>query len=319
MISSVCGLMNIQAQGVLERAQLSNRVLHADDKGVDVHTYFRIWDVMASEYSKPDFPVRLGEVYARAPLNPAIFAFSCSQNLTAAFHRLAVFKPLMGPFGLKVMKGKKGLTVEFVTANPTVLTPPSFALMELIYFVSIARLHTGLYIKPKAASAPSRCALIEEKLECRIDVSRRVTLSFSLEDADRVLISSNESFWREIEPSLKRQLSKEEESDCIVDKVKLTLQDALPSGDASAEGIARRLNVSKRTLQRRLSQESTTYKSVLEETRILLAKHYLDNTTLSTNEIAYLMGFTEQSSFFRACQRWFQMTPSAYRKRRRSI
>ena len=71
--------------------------------------------------------------------------------------------------------------------------------------------------------------------------------------------------------------------------------------------------MSLRSLQRKLLEEGTSYTRLLEETRRDLAKNYVENSTLSLNEIAYLLGFSEQANFTRAFRRWYATSPSAYR------
>ena len=78
------------------------------------------------------------------------------------------------------------------------------------------------------------------------------------------------------------------------------LLELLPSGSSSAGDVARKLAVSKRTLQRRLQSEDTSYQSVLNDVRKDVATRYLSNSSLSSAEIAYLIGFEDPNSFFRA-------------------
>jgi AraC-like DNA-binding protein len=82
--------------------------------------------------------------------------------------------------------------------------------------------------------------------------------------------------------------------------------------------IARKLALSTRTLQRRIEAEGTTYQQVLDDTRTDLARHYLQNTALSVAEIAFLLGFSEPNSFYRAFRAWTGTTPDAVRRPRDS-
>ena len=82
----------------------------------------------------------------------------------------------------------------------------------------------------------------------------------------------------------------------------------------AVEHVAKRLAVSPRTLQRRLKEEGTSFKGVVSATRENLARHYLSRTQLTATEIAFLLGFEEPTSFFRAFQRWTGTTPERLRK-----
>lgn len=80
--------------------------------------------------------------------------------------------------------------------------------------------------------------------------------------------------------------------------------------------VAKRLHVSERTLRRRLEAESTSFRSVFDEIRDLLAKEYLTKTELTVADIAHLLNYSETVSFRRAFTRWNKVTPSAYRQQR---
>ncbi|MGY3692867.1 AraC-like DNA-binding protein [Bradyrhizobium sp. USDA 3240] len=87
----------------------------------------------------------------------------------------------------------------------------------------------------------------------------------------------------------------------------------LPHGKANAEAIARRLGMSRRTLARALSSEGAGFLNVLETFRIGLARRYLEEAELPISQIAWLLGYSEVSSFTHAFVRWTGLTPTAYR------
>ena len=76
---------------------------------------------------------------------------------------------------------------------------------------------------------------------------------------------------------------------------------------------ARKLGMSKRTLQRRLSGENTTYQAILANVREQLAHHYLSTSTLSSPEISFLLGYSDPNSFYRAFHTWTGTTPESIR------
>jgi len=75
------------------------------------------------------------------------------------------------------------------------------------------------------------------------------------------------------------------------------------------------LNRSSSTLQRQLQAEGLTYRSVLENTRRSLAEEYLREGSQSHAQIAYLLGFSDQSNFSRAFKRWTSMSPRQFQER----
>lgn len=87
----------------------------------------------------------------------------------------------------------------------------------------------------------------------------------------------------------------------------------LPDGEPRRDDVAGELCMSERTLQRRLEQEATSFVRLVDNTRRELAEQYLGRLHMSLAQAAFLLGFADQSSFFRACKRWFEASPGQYR------
>ncbi len=79
------------------------------------------------------------------------------------------------------------------------------------------------------------------------------------------------------------------------------------------EQVSQKLNISTRTLQRRLQEERTSFLDVIDEQRKQKAHELICNTQKSLKEVALDLGFAESSTFYRACHRWFDQTPNNMR------
>jgi len=91
------------------------------------------------------------------------------------------------------------------------------------------------------------------------------------------------------------------------------LPQLLPHAKANASNVAQKLAVSTRTLSRKLRDENVAFLEILEETRASLAKRYLAEHDLPISEIAWLLGYSEVSSFTHAFKRWTGTTPRQFR------
>jgi AraC-like DNA-binding protein len=89
--------------------------------------------------------------------------------------------------------------------------------------------------------------------------------------------------------------------------------DRLAKGAAQFDDVARELNMSSKTLERRLAERKTTFSALLEEARRELAEHYLAYTDLRLEQIAYLTGYSEPAALVRAFRRWTGTTPMQFR------
>jgi len=100
----------------------------------------------------------------------------------------------------------------------------------------------------------------------------------------------------------------------VATAVRQLLVQMLPSGKTDQDTVAQRLYRSTSTLQRQLGAEGTNYRSVLESTRRDLAEQYLQDSEYTQAQIAFMVGFSDQSNFSRAFKRWTGMSPGDYQK-----
>jgi len=139
-------------------------------------------------------------------------------------------------------------------------------------------------------------------------------LTLSAIDAERPFLTANDAMWRLFEPDLRRRLSELDTAATTAQRVRSALLELLPGGQSGIEAVATRLAMSRRTLQRRLESEDDSFRNVVNRTREDLATHYLRHTQLSAREIAFLLGFEDPNSFFRAFHDWTGKTPEALRE-----
>jgi AraC-like DNA-binding protein len=105
----------------------------------------------------------------------------------------------------------------------------------------------------------------------------------------------------------------------IKQRVRGAIIEILPSGGISNKMVAQKLNISTRTLQRKLQATETTFKTLVDEVRQELAEHYIQDPTISLMEIAFILGYSEYSSFSRAYKNWKGTSPNEMRKQERNF
>lgn len=117
-----------------------------------------------------------------------------------------------------------------------------------------------------------------------------------------VLIEHAETLLRELESATSARGE--------VEKLVLPI---LHTGEVGVDAVAEKLGVSRQTLYRNLKAEGVTFEQVLDELRHRMALHYMSGKKASLNDIAYLVGFADPTSFSRAFKRWTGKSPSEYR------
>lgn len=137
-------------------------------------------------------------------------------------------------------------------------------------------------------------------------------LAISRSDADEPLTGGDWTLIGLHQETMKLQLARMDE-DNIVYRAQLILMEQLPAGRITGEGLARQLNVSNRTLQRKLRENGESFRSLLKRIRIELAKRFLADSSYNITDIAFLLGYADASAFSRAYKAWFGVSPQRAR------
>jgi len=310
--------IGVNPANVLRRAQLPEDLFSRPNASLTPDEYFRFWEGLEAEYGSPELPIHLVQSAAAESFSPPVFAALCSPTLSVAAERLSTYKKLVCPMKLDVMHSDVGLSITFEWLHATLEPPRAMVAMEFAFFTGLARLATREHVVPLQVVSPRLPEAMEaftDFLGTAVVEGDVASMTFSYEDAQRPFLTANDAMWDMFEPELRRRLADLEDSATVRDRVSAALLETLPSGQTSMEAVAKKLAVSKRTLQRRLQGEETTFAKVLNETRTKLAHHYLQKTALTCSEISFLVGYEEPSSFFRAFHEWTGETPEAARQR----
>lgn len=309
--------LGVRPAELFRRAELPEGLLSRLPTTLTSDEWFRLWTALEVEVGTPTFPLDLILAASTESLSPPVFAALCSPDMLTAAQRLRDYKRLIAPMRLDVELNKEGLDLTFDWLKPPGAVPVSLITFEFAYFTMLARVGTREHLVPLAVHStvsPPNAEAFASFLGVPIVSGKNNSLRFSREDALRPFLTANEELWKTFEPGLRRRLADLDEAALVRDQVRSSLLEGLPSGRTSVEATCKRLAMSKRTLQRRLRAEGTSFATVLKETRHELALHYLRNTGFTCTEIGFLLGFDETSSFYRAFHAWTGSSPEATRR-----
>jgi AraC-like DNA-binding protein len=170
----------------------------------------------------------------------------------------------------------------------------------------------SVHFKHKVSSLDS----LKEYFECPVySEDKSNLLVFKTEDLNMPTVKADRSINHFITERMNEELSNiQTNSDQMLKNLHQLLKDALPSGVPSVVQAADHLGMSTRTLNRRLSKRGLTFRSFLQDIQKSTSQSLLKNTPQSIGEVAFQVGFSEQSAFNRAFKRWTGVTPIEYRK-----
>lgn len=305
-------------QDILRHANLPLDLLMRKTPTFTGDEFMRFWQAIGEVmHNQPDFPLRIGEAIRAETFSPPIFACFCSDNLNVAANRLAYYKPLVGPLRLDVTQTSERTTVAFSGLPDTMSPPPVLIAFELVFWVHIARLATRTHIVPLAIHTtidiPAK-HLYEDYFGTHIQSSSFNGIAFSAQDAARPFLTASDEMWSIFEPRLNQRMQDLAQEATITEKVRACLMEILASGNYTLSDVADKLAVSPRTLQRRLRAEDTTFQQVLDTLREELARSYLTRSEYTSGQIAFLLGYEDPNSFFRAFRAWTGQTPEVVRE-----
>ncbi|MCA9633750.1 MAG: AraC family transcriptional regulator ligand-binding domain-containing protein [Myxococcales bacterium] len=309
--------LGLDAQDVMRRAGLSQDLWTRGNTRISTRDHVKFWRALEQAVDAPALPLRLAEAIPTGSFSPPLFAALCSPNLTVAADRLASYKRLHAPVLLNLTETHEALRLSLRWSHTEGAVPESWAGAELAFLVRLARFATRECIVPTLVTAPQGLhpeAEYRDFFGVTPSLGSAYALEFHATDATRPFCATDETLWQGFEPVLRRRLGGLDHKASTRDRVRAILLEALPSGQSGMDLVARRLSTSKRTLQRKLAEEGTTYQRMLSETRAALARHYLGRTELSCTEISFLLGFEDPNSFFRAYHTWTGQTPVAHRQ-----
>jgi len=250
--------------------------------------------------------------------DPIAIAALYAHSFRDALQRMARYKQLTCPEELHVREDGGDCSVQFEWLlaeedEPALLIDVCFA-----WVAEIARRGSGNGIRPKRIEfkrAKANGPLYEAHFGCAVKFGApNNRIVFDSADLERPFVTHNADVLAMVAPQLEAELAQHLKQRTFRDQVKATLKRALAGQRPELRLVARELGVSTRTLQRRLTDENVTFQQLIAEARRELARHYLQHSSLELNETAYLLGFEDANSFFRAFQQWEGTSPGEWRQ-----
>jgi AraC-like DNA-binding protein len=135
---------------------------------------------------------------------------------------------------------------------------------------------------------------------------------------DQPVPSANPQVFSVFDLMASNLLKKLDRKDTMMERVRRLVVTRIGRDDIGIVRIGEQLHMSEATLRRRLDEEGTTYKTIVDEVRRDLADQYIAERQVAIGEIAFLLGFSTQSAFGRAFRRWNGVSPIEHRLRMRA-
>ncbi|MEW5851780.1 MAG: AraC family transcriptional regulator [Myxococcota bacterium] len=308
-----CNVAEVRAAAHVDAKQVDDK-----DARIPVERLHALWEVVLERVPRADAALVVATHYA--PGDYGLVGFVCANCATLGeamqqmvrFSRLWTDEP-----GMKLdAEGTVGLVYPAPRADrPGFRMANEAALAEILH---AARTLTQQDLVPArvafAHPAPKDTRAHREFFRCRVDFGAPAhDLSFGAGAVSMSLPKADPQLGAFLHGLANDALAKRHEPETFMDQVRQRLAETLQKGVPELPELATQLAMSERTLRRRLEEEGTSFRELLDDTRARLAKGYLQDSNIPLSEVAFLLGFSEPSAFHRAFKRWTGMTPAAAR------
>lgn len=319
-VADILEAANLDAPALFSEAGLDIADLNNSDARFEPEKISILWELAALRSGNPAIGLMQFQMARPASFDAVAYVMMSCPNLLAGLEHLIRYLRIVSDaadIALHEDARGYGVTVELFGGGRAV--PRQRIEFVMITIIGFCRWITGRKLQPLevdlANPAPADLQAYADAFRCPLRFDAPVhRLLFSHADLIAPLPTSNpvlaELHGRYAGEHLKRLNSARTSF-----SARELIVRQLSEGDPLRADIAKALCMSERTLQRRLQEEGTSFHQLIEDTRREMAQEYLGQRHLTLGQTAYLLGFADQSNFFRACKRWFDMSPGEYRNR----
>jgi AraC-like DNA-binding protein len=311
----------VRTADVLEGARLTREYLEDPDARIPAPTVLAVWGALRERTGDPALQLAAPTALPFGAYRVIDYLVAASATVGDGIRRFARFFGLIADaVTLSTHRDKEGYCLRLATAEGEPVPPVyvDYVFAALVSRIRM-RIRPGLRVRavelrrpaPPDAGPYAKTFRAPVRFGCRAD-----RLCFSGKEWDSPTEGGDAALARLLEDHARILAQRiPHAAPGFGAEVQKTIASGLPEG-GTAEDVARALHVSVRSLQRKLVASGTTFKEVSDRVRGQLAEEYLADPKVSIAEVAFLLGFSEQSSFNRAFRRWTGESPGRWRRGR---
>jgi AraC-like DNA-binding protein len=302
---------------VLSQARVPVTVYDGKKNLVTTAQFFALWRAVGELSSDPAAGLKIATHIDVGNRPPSTMAAYHARDYRDALTRLARFKQLCTPEELQIRMNKDECLIEPVWMHAQEETPPLLTDAAFASVVELGRRGTGHPVNAKSVElkrGAEATGVHEAYFKCPVKFrARRNMLVLHAADLDRPFVTYNAELLEMLDPQLVKALEERRAQRSISEQVKWILKRLLAGARPDIAAVARELGLSDRTLQRRIVDDGSTFRQLLLEARQELAREYLNRPEIDVAEVAYLLGYEDANSFYRAFRTWEGTTPAQLR------
>lgn len=309
--------IDINPKPLYIKAGIKPELLLNPNARISINKVDALWEHAAKVIEDPCFAIDMAEFWHPSNMGALGYAWMASSSLRRGFKRAVRYIHVVTEdLNLDIADTPAGLKVN-VDLEDSVFTLPQHHDLILTIILHMCRFNFGEELVPTevrlAHPEPACSNKLKDYFQAEVKFdSEQSSITIARADVDKVLASGNKQIALMHDEMLMRYLVEIKKGD-IVQQVQSIILENLPDGQVTDRLVASELNLSERSMQRRLKEHKTTFRFLLDGVREMVAKQYIENPMNRMSDIAFLLGFSEQSAFSRAFKKWTGKSPVEYR------
>lgn len=312
-----CQRRGVDAEQLLDEAGLAPAILRNPDARLTVDEMSALWRAAERLSGDRYLALHSAESLEFGAYKALDFLVATAATAGDAFRRLAGYLPLINDWlTIAIVPAGEDFALEI---RSPLGTPPSCP-VEYTFAAIVLRSREASAIDWRPVSVEFEHSGNDDLGEFRrvfgcpvsFDAGRsRLVVSRSFWDT--ALPTANPALSAVLEDYAQRLLAEWPLAHDLIAQVRWRIGTRIAEGPPPLGPIAGELGMTARTLQRRLGATATSYRELGDGVRRDLARSYVSDPDIALTDVAYLLGFAEQSSFTRAFKRWTGLPPARYR------
>lgn len=309
--------LGLSVPALLRQAKLPAMLPASPEIWLGTAQYFALWQAVEDLAPDPAIGLRLMAEAETAVHPPATLSAFFARDYRDGLRRLARFKRLCTPEELTTIEAENECRVEVRWLFTDATEPAAAADVFFAVVLELGRRGTGRPLTPIRVEM-ARQGPVSAAHQAYFDAPVRTgcarnALILKRSDLDLPFAGHNPELLALLDPSLTASLDEVEAQANLMDQVKRLIKQRIASGKPDIVEIAREFGMSERTLQRRITDEGSSYRALLDEARREMSRHLLSSAQNGIEDIAFLLGFQDARSFYRAFRSWEGVTPAQWR------
>jgi AraC-like DNA-binding protein len=310
----------LDRERIFAESGLDPSLFEDPDARIRAAVFTGIWHQISSALKDDRFGLNLGRSLQHFPFSHiAVSVMLNSGNLMAAFQNLVRYHNLMSDIGRPALFADESGLICFALQPQSKLPVDDLQFPVFIFSMILSLLRylgndPNLHPRSVDFDGSGTCPGLFEFFKAEIGYNRPVSrMRFKPQDLGRKILFSNPDLLRFLEQTADHRLSRLDRNGTWSGKTRNMLEAAMNTERLTLDAVAEKLNLEARTLQNYLKRENTGFRRICMELRKAKAIRLLRDPSIAIVEIAFVLGFSEQSAFNHAFKKWTGDTPIEYR------